>query len=319
MILTKLRSGSHVRVIATSQNSERGISNEVKRKAIKGLEKLGLKVSFGKYVEERLPVTKEQRAKDLHDAISDPDVQAIMPLAGGAKVEELLELLDFELIKSNPKMFIGMSGISELSFALLAKTGFVNYYGPNFSMLGSVSSGEELLQAMKEILMVDATIRLYPSRQYHNYANRSGHLPEEERIWGLNGGTALGKCIGGNYFNLDLLLGSQFMPSLTGAVVFIEDNGQLSLSGDAKPALESVVNDLCSQGVSGLMFGQFGEDSGITREWLTNLVKSKKELSDVPVVANVDFGQEASKLTLPIGGMLRLEVKGQEVKIDAIR
>lgn len=106
----KLKSGDHLRVIAPAHSFSPKFTDEMKEQAIQGLEALGLKVSFGKYVNERDEfdtTTVEKRLEDLHDAFADPGVQAILPAMGGSSVNQLLKYIDYDLIQNNPKVFCG--------------------------------------------------------------------------------------------------------------------------------------------------------------------------------------------------------------------
>lgn len=321
MIPPKLKAGHQVRVIAPSQNHSSDFTYEMKANAIERLERMGLTVTFGKYAEAyegKDTCSLEERLSDLHDAFADPTVHAIIPLAGDASVVELLKFIDYTLIKNNPKTLFGLSATSELSFALLAKTGLVSYYGPHFSMLGTGKLEDYSYSAMKEILMVDATIRLYPSKNYH-YIYEDDLAGPKEGIWSISEGKAEGTCLGGNFLTINYLLESEFMPELNNSILFIEENHFIDLP-DVQKELEHILTDPGSDHIRGLMIGRFKEEAGITREWLTSIIKSNSKLEDVPVIANIDFGNTSSRLTLPIGGTLRLDVKGDDkIKIDVIR
>jgi muramoyltetrapeptide carboxypeptidase len=171
MIPPKLKTGDHVRVIAPSHSFSQQFTEPGKAQAIKGFERLGLSVSFGKYVYERndfQTASVEHRLEDLHEAFADPGVQAIVPARGGSSVTQLLKHIDYELVKNNPKILCGLSDITALSYALYAKTGVVNYYGPHFTMLGSSRCIDYSFDSMQEVLMSEDIIRIKPSRYYNN-------------------------------------------------------------------------------------------------------------------------------------------------------
>ena len=101
--------------------------------AIKFLESKGYKI-------KEFPCTRKingwesapakERAKDIMDAFTDPNIKAIICSIGGNTINKTLKYLDFEKIKENPKIFIGYSDISVLHYALNKKCGFTTFYGP---------------------------------------------------------------------------------------------------------------------------------------------------------------------------------------------
>src|SRR5690606_14929726 len=128
-------------------------TQEMKDRAVKRLNGLGLTVSFGKYVDvldEFNTTTVDHRLEDLHDAFADPNVKAVMPANGGSSVNQLLKYVDYDLIKENPKIFCGLSDITELGNAIYAISGLATYYGPHFTMLGASKLGDYSMEHVKK-------------------------------------------------------------------------------------------------------------------------------------------------------------------------
>ena len=104
---------------------------------------MGYKVSFGKNVmnsvnEDFCCGSISDRVADIHEAFRDKNVKAILTVIGGYNINQLLDYIDFKLIKENPKIFCGFSDITALSNAIYSKTGLVTYYGPHFSSFGMI-------------------------------------------------------------------------------------------------------------------------------------------------------------------------------------
>src|SRR5680860_43589 len=121
----KLKKGDKVRVIAPSR-SMAIISQETRDIAKNRFEELGLELSFGKHIEEIddfVSSSIESRIEDLHDAFCDSRVKAIFTVIGGFNCNQLLQYIDWDLIKNNPKIFCGFSDITALNNAIYAKTG----------------------------------------------------------------------------------------------------------------------------------------------------------------------------------------------------
>jgi muramoyltetrapeptide carboxypeptidase LdcA involved in peptidoglycan recycling len=73
------------------------------------------------------------RVEDIHAAFSDSNVRGILTVIGGFNSNQLLDSLDYELIKNNPKILCGYSDITALATAITAKTGLITYSGLHFS------------------------------------------------------------------------------------------------------------------------------------------------------------------------------------------
>jgi len=121
MLPNKLKSGDEIRVIAPSRSMSM-IGEECKKIATERLESLGLKVTFGKYVneadEDYLVAPAKHRAEDLNEAFADKNVKAILTVIGGFNSNQILDCIDYEMIKQNPKIFCGFSDITVLSNAI---------------------------------------------------------------------------------------------------------------------------------------------------------------------------------------------------------
>jgi len=127
-----LKKGDIIGIISPSS----GLANIFPHRVEKGkrmLENLGFKVIFGKHALERsgyVSASPQDRASDIHDMFVNPDVKAIICTIGGNHANQLLKYLDFDLIRSNPKIFIGYSDITILHYAFAVKAGLRTFYGP---------------------------------------------------------------------------------------------------------------------------------------------------------------------------------------------
>src|SRR3989338_2683769 len=102
--------------------------------SIKLLNKLGFNVKLGKHVYSKygfMAGNDEKRAGDIHAMFKDKQIKAIFCAAGGSGANRLLPLINFDMIKKNPKIFIGMSDITYLTTSIHEKTGLITFHGPN--------------------------------------------------------------------------------------------------------------------------------------------------------------------------------------------
>jgi muramoyltetrapeptide carboxypeptidase len=105
----KLKAGDTVQIIAPAC-SLGIISQENREIASRRFEEMGLKIIFGKHVEEMdefRSASIESRIEDLHDAFRDPEVKAVFAVIGGFNSNQLLKYINWDLIKNNPKIFCG--------------------------------------------------------------------------------------------------------------------------------------------------------------------------------------------------------------------
>ena len=80
---------------------------------------------------------------------------------------------------------------------------------------------------------------------------------------------------------------SRFMPRLKDRIIFIEENKVIDYEGVQKE-IQELINQPEGQTIRGVIIGRFQKETGLNKELLTSLIKSKKEWKDIPVAANVD-------------------------------
>ncbi|MFF2875793.1 LD-carboxypeptidase [Gottfriedia sp. NPDC057991] len=146
-----LKLGDTVMIIAPS--SPPNIENVMKMKLT--LEQAGLNVLIGNGVTEKrgyLAGSDENRVSDLHKAFSDPEVKAVLCATGGYGSGRLLQDIDFEHIKNNPKIFWGYSDITALHIALQQKANLVTFHGPMMQECGADNVPAETIGSFKQLL-----------------------------------------------------------------------------------------------------------------------------------------------------------------------
>ncbi len=320
----KLQSGDEIRVIAPSR-SFAIISEELRNIASDRFSKLGLKVSFGSHIEESDDFASssiKSRIEDIHTAFSDKNVKAIITVLGGFNSNQLLRYLDWELIKNNPKNLCGFSDITALSNAIFAKTGLVSYSGPHYSTFGQKLYFEYTLDYFKKCLFSDAPFKIIPSNEWSDdawYINQEErNLVKNNGFLMINQGQARGTIIGANLCTFNLLQGTEYFPSLTDSILFIEDDEESSPVHFDRD-LQSLIHLPNFKEVEGIVIGRFQNASKISDEILVKIIKTKKELDSIPVLANVDFGHTSPIITFPIGGEAELEVGQSTTKLTVTK
>ncbi len=321
IIPPKLQPGDEIRIIAPSRSLAL-LSEENIKLAVDKLEAEGFKVTFSKNCKESdmfMSSSIQSRVDDLHEAFRDKNVKAILTVIGGFNVNQVLKYLDYKLIKNNPKIICGYSDITALTNAITAKTGLITYYGPHFSTWGMKREFEYTLEYFKKCLTSKEEFVIKPSPTwsddawYMNQENRN-LIPNKGYLI-INKGEAQGEIVGGNLCTLNLLQGTEFMPSLKDKILFVEDDDE-SKAPDFDRNLQSLIHLPDFKDVKAIIIGMFQKNSEMTEEKIEKIIATKKELADIPVIANVNFGHANPIMTFPIGGTVSLKVDDKvELKI----
>ena len=317
IIPAKLKKGDEIRVIAPSR-SMTILNNETINIATNRLEELGFKVTFGKNVNKQTDeiygcATIEERIEDLHDAFRDTNVKAILTVIGGFNVNQILDYIDYDLIKDNPKIICGFSDITALLDAIYTKTGLVTYYGPHYSSFGMKNGFEYTLEYFKKMFMQTDSICINDSKEW---SDDPWFLNQEDRNFKTNEGRIVlssgkieGKIIGGNLCTLNLLQGTEYMPDLDESVLLIEDD---EMAGDAFTKefdrnLQSLLHCAKGKKINGIIIGRAQVNSKMTDDKWKSIIETKKELQNIPIIINADFGHTTPIFTFPIGGHIAID------------
>lgn len=320
----KLRKGDQVRVVAPSFSMQL-ISKPVMEIALNRFKEMGLVVTFGKNTDKKdifESSSEEERLADLYEAFLDKEVKGIITAMGGYNSNYLLSGIDWEIIRDNPKFFCGMSDITVLSNAILAKTGLVTYSGPGFKNFGQEKYFDFTWDYFRKVAFESSPVLLGVSENWSDdkWAKNQGNrrLMPNSGWWTINKGMADGEIVGGNLCSLNLLQGTEYMPDLTDKVLFIEDDS-MSTVGEFSRNWQSLMHLPEFNKVKGIVFGRFQKKTKMTRKKLAEMMRSKRELKNIPIIANVDFGHTDPKITFPIGGEVRVLVNNNKSEIGILK
>lgn len=258
------------------------------------LEKLGYRVEVGKNVgskEGYLAGSDKQRLDDLHDMFRNKNVRAIFSVRGGYGSGRLLDKIDYNLIKKNPKIFVGYSDINALQSAFFTKTGLISFAGP----MVAVDFHEEVSTFTEEIFWRTITSEKKIGKL---------HNPRNEKFFTLNKGRGAGRIIGGNLSLLTSLMGTEYFPKMKDAILLLED------IGEAPYRVDRMLNQLrlakFFKQINGVILGHFvdcvendpSKASFTLNEVITQYFPSQLKL---PVLYNVKHGHIKDNITIPYG------------------
>ncbi len=324
IIPEKLKKGHEIRVIAPARSLSL-ISKEVKQEAISRLEAQGYVVTFSNNCEEHdifRSSSIKSRVNDIHDAFGDKNVKAILTVIGGFNSNQLLKYLDYNLITNNPKIICGYSDITALNNAIFKKTGLVTYIGPHFSTWGMKKGFDYTLEYFNKCLTSKDSYKIKQSLQW---SDDSWYLDQENRSFTkndgviiINEGEAEGLSVGGNLCTLNLLQGTEYMPNIENSILFIEDDDLVGdhFTFEFERNLQSLIDQPNFNKVRGIIIGRFQKKTDINIDKLKYIIRTKKELASIPIIADLDFGHTSPLLTLPVGGQIKISAENNKVNFE---
>lgn len=314
VVPNKLKRGDKVMIVAPARGLKL-IGTDCRLITEERLKALGLDVMFApNTIDENFDTlgstSIEKRADDLMTAFADKSVKAVLTVIGGSNSNQLVRFLDYDIIRQNPKIFMGFSDITALHAAIYAQTGLVTYYGPHYSSLGMKKGCEYTLRNMEKMLLGNGKTELEPSK---TWSDDLWFLDQEKREfmkndgwWQISGGSAQGTIIGGNLCTFVLNLGTPYCPRFEkDTILFIEDDENANLSSFERH-LWALINQPDFDNVKGVVIGRFQKASQITQEGLEFILRPLKARK-MPIIANIDMGHTTPIATIPLGGKAILE------------
>ncbi len=270
----------------------------------------GLKVKVGKNVTQRygyLAGTARQRVDDLHAMFADPEVKGIFCIRGGYGSAQMLDKIDYDLIRRNPKIFLGYSDITALHLAIGRRAGLVTFHGPVSLSHLSVWSQQHLRKALFEA----APLGLQTNPPDAN------PLQPPHTLRTVRAGTARGPLAGGNLTLLTTTLGTPFEIETAGTILLMEDIGediyridrmftQLRLAGKLQSAAAIVIGE-CKD------CPPPGHDSAYS---LGEVIDYLLGDLGIPVYYGLSFGHTIDQVTIPLGVTASLDAAKQQLVIE---
>lgn len=306
----RLSPGNTIGLVAPASNVE---EDEQIRYAGEVIESIGFRLKFGRHVFERRGYcagSDQDRAADINGMFADPDIRAIIALRGGFGSLRILPFLDYDLIRSHPKILLGYSDITALINTIHSKTGLITFHGPN-----AIDSLSEY--GLKELLKVLAEPRSDISIACPPIANYSpGRVEYRNRITRICGGVATGRTVGGNLSSIVRLLGTPYAPSFQSKILILEEVGEKAYRIDAMLTQLALAGALRS--LSGIVLGKFLAEA-MRPETELKLEKFFRETFDplgIPVVRGLMIGHISDQATVPIGVKARLISQTGELRLE---
>lgn len=289
----RLIAGDKVAVIAPSS----GVAEQAFDRALDSIRTLGFVPKEGKYARGSkgfLSGTDEERLADLHWAFRDPEIKGIWCVRGGSGSPRLLPGLDYQLIKRNPKIFIGFSDITALHLAIFQRTGLVTFHGP----VGTSEFSDYTKTHVLSTLMSSSAPYSVDVSEFNR-----GQASELFRTKVISSGRSRGPLIGGNLSLIGALAGTPFaLKDIRDKLLFLEDINEPPYKVDR--LLTQLRQTVDLRRVAGIALGVFASGDPTRDAPSASLLSVFQDrLGDlgVPVVYGLSFGHIRDNFTLPMG------------------
>jgi len=275
------------------------------KKSIRYLNRLGFKTIVFPQVKSKLGYLAgddRSRAAAVNDAFSDKRIDAVFCARGGYGSLRILPLIDFEIIRSNPKIFVGYSDITVLLVSIYKEARQTTFHGP----MPAVEFGRRIRP-----YTADYFLESLMSTKAAGEIKR----PRGYRVERINGGNARGRIVGGNLCLMNRLIGTGFLPSFKNKIVFFEDTEEEAYRIDGYLAQLLQATDFAE--AAGFIIGEFtrtesrfGSSAGWTvrkviYEYISGLNK--------PAIFGFPCGHGNEKITIPLGIKAVLDADNKRV------
>ena len=288
----RLKHGDTVGIVAPASPFDQEIFNQ----GLNILESMGFRTFVPDEIFENnryLAGSDSQRAQLVNQLFKDPDVQAIVCARGGFGCLRMLPLVDFDIIRTHPKIFVGCSDITALLTAITARSGLVTFHGP---MVTTLATAPKLTrQTLTASIALDTPLEMSPT---------AGVV--------IQAGKAKGQVIGGNLNTLCHLLKTPFEAELRNHILLLEDRGEAHYRIDRMLSQMKLAG--CFEGVAGMVLGSF-EDCGAL-DGIYQIFEECFQDIHIPILAGFDVGHGKQNLTIPFGIEATLDTDNQILAFD---
>jgi muramoyltetrapeptide carboxypeptidase len=273
----RLKPGDTIGVVAPAGPFDPKIFSQ----GLSTVESLGFRIRVNDEIFEKtgyLAGNDTHRARLINRLFKDPAIDAIFCARGGFGSLRILPLMDFDVIRKNPKVFIGFSDITALLTAITNRSGLVSFHGPVVTTLAKAS--EMTCNSLLGAISSDRPLEVQPA----------GSVV-------IQAGRAQGPLIGGNLATLCHLLGTPFEPQFKHRILLLEDRGEALYRIDRMLFQMKLAG--CFDELAGLVLGSF-EDCG-DLDGIYQIFQEHFQDIHIPILAGFDIGHGKQNMTIPFG------------------
>ena len=287
----KLNKGDTIGIISPSGSVK---NDNYWDSTVKFFNKKGYNIKLAPHVKDKntyLAGFDQDRLDDLIDFFKNDKIKAIICSRGGYGAYRVLNGIDYKIIEANPKIFVGYSDITALNLAFITKSNLITFHGPlAISDFGMDKINDYTVSNFFDVL--EGKIQLpYPYQNPIRYEC-------------INAGLVEGELVGGNLSVLAGLIGTPYLPDLTGKILLLEDVCEPLYK------IDRLLTQLKLAGVfekiSGLIFGEFtsviqSENPDIAMLTPIDIIKDVLSSVNIPIGYGFAASHAEHKATLPLG------------------
>lgn len=288
------------------------ISQEELRESISNLEKLGFKVVFRERILSKtgyLAGSDKSRAEEVNSMFADKKVNGIICARGGYGCARILPMLDFNIIRENPKVLVGYSDITALLNGIYVSTGLITFHG----LVGISSFNDFSINYFNDVLVK-------PRKNLVLISEKGDDEKNNEGLTTIKSGKAVGELAGGNLSVLNSLIGTRYDFDGEGKIIFLEE------VGEEPYRIDRMLTQLIQSGkfdkAAGIAMGVFKncepkeKDPSFTSSYsLIEVLFDRLSNLKIPVIYGMSFGHIKNKFTLPVGIKAELDTINQTLTL----
>lgn len=295
-----LRNGDTIALVAPAGPADRELVLAYKKQ----LEGDGFRVHLDEKMLDRkteyLAGDDSQRADELNQAIRDPIVRGIFPVRGGFGLTRILDRIDFDSLRRDPKVITGYSDLTALHLAIARRSRVISFHSPmpmsNLAQ-GNLPEHSYALNSFERMLLTDK----FPDA----LTGSAIDIPITEPVKVIHTGKAQGRLIGGNLSLVCATMGTPYSIEPAGIILFLED------VNEAPYRIDRLFSQLRQAGVldsvAGIVLGQFTTKEPNDAKHIDKVIREYVSPLHCPAVSNFPVGHVPKNATLPHGAMVELD------------
>jgi muramoyltetrapeptide carboxypeptidase len=264
--------------------------------------------------------TIKERVEAFHALIRNKKIKMLVSFWGGFQTHQVLEYLDFDLIKKNPKIIIGYSDTTSLLNAIHAKTGLVCFNGPAVITFIKPEIPPLTLDIFEQIFLENTDKLIYEDSNFFSdnqwYINNKMEWSKNPGRQIFRHGKAQGQIVAGNVGTLLLLAGTKYWPQMKKKILILEDD-----ESEKPETIDRFFTQLRQMGVfkqiKGLIIGRFARSVGFSKsDSLHMILEDALKGYKFPVITEVDFGHTDQLWTIPVGIKIKMDTKNSLISLQ---
>ena len=272
--------------------------------SIKAMEELGFEVVLGESARGYhgfLSGSDELRANDINTMFEDKSIKGIFAIRGGYGAARLLDMLDYDMIKKNPKVFAGYSDVTALHNVFNERCKLITFHTPMASTEFYKGVDEYTMNYFKKNIFSDEPLGIVKN-------------PIDQEIKTLVSGKAEGILVGGNLSLIASMMGTPYEINTKGKILFLEDV-------DESPyRIDRMLLQLKQCGkfkdAEGIILGAWTNCEPKEDENSLSLMEIFEELiipENKPTIYNLACGHCMPTMSIPMGAKIKINTENNEI------